>query len=253
MRVMDEYTFNTWVLAWIGVAFIAFIGSRMITAPYGRHASRKWGVSIPNRWGWVLMEIPALALTPFIYIYIGNYNLVATIMVLLWVVHYVHRTLIFPFQLNTKGKTMPLAIAVMAVFFNAGNGFFNGYWFGHYANYGSEYLYSARFIIGVSLFVIGMLINLQSDYKLINLRKPGESGYKIPTGGMFKYISCPNHFGEIIEWLGFAIAAASLPAWSFFVWSAANLIPRALSHHKWYQKTFVDYPKKRKAVFPGIF
>lgn len=253
MRIMDEYTFSSWVMAWIAVAFLAFIGSRLITPPYGRHSSRKWGITIPNRWGWVLMEIPALTLTPFIYIWIGNYNLVSTILVLLWVSHYVHRTLIFPFQINTRGKSMPLAIASMAVFFNAGNGFFNGYWFGHYANYTVDYLYSPRFVIGVSLFLIGMFINLQSDYKLIQLRKPGETGYKIPTGGLFKYISCPNHFGEIIEWLGFAIAVASLPAWSFFVWTAANLIPRALSHHKWYHKSFVDYPKKRKAVFPGLF
>lgn len=253
MRIMDENTFSTWVLAWIGVAFLAFIGSRLMTAPYGRHASGKWGFSISNKWGWVLMELPALVLTPFIYIYIGNYNMIASIMVFLWVLHYVHRTLIFPFQIKTKGKMMPLAIALLAVVFNTGNGFFNGYWFGHYADYPPDYLSSPRFVIGVSLFAIGMFINLQSDYRLIRLRKPGETGYKIPTKGLFKYISCPNHFGEIIEWLGFAIAAASLPAWSFFVWSAANLIPRALSHHKWYQKTFVDYPQKRKAVFPGLF
>jgi len=253
MRMMDEYIFNTWVLVWIGIAFMAFIASRLITAPYGRHSSKKWGRSIPNKWGWVIMEIPALVLTPLLYIYSGQYHLVATIMVSLWVVHYVHRTLVFPFQIKTKGKMMPLAIALMAVVFNGGNGILNGYWFAHYADYSVDYLYSPRFVIGASLFLIGLVINIQSDYRLIHLRKPGETGYKIPNQGLFKYISCPNHFGEIMEWLGFAIAVASLPAWSFFVWSAANLIPRALSHHQWYQKTFEDYPRNRKAIFPGLF
>ena len=41
---------------------------------------------------------------------------------------------------------------------------------------------SLFFIQGFTLFVIGFLINLHSDYLLINLRKDGETGYKIPRG-----------------------------------------------------------------------
>jgi 3-oxo-5-alpha-steroid 4-dehydrogenase 1 len=41
------------------------------------------------------------------------------------------------------------------------------------------------------------------------LRKPGETGYKIPTGGLFDYITGANFFGEIVEWTGFAIASCS--------------------------------------------
>jgi len=44
----------------------------------------------------------------------------------------------------------------------------------------------------------------------------------------------------------------SLPGLSFAVWTAANLIPRALHHHSWYKKEFKDYPQKRKAIFPGF-
>ena len=57
--------------------------------------------------------------------------------------------------------------------------------------------------------------------------------------------------GEIIEWSGFALMCWNLPALSFAVWTAANLIPRALSHHAWYRRTFPDYPPGRKAVIPG--
>ena len=38
---------------------------------------------------------------------------------------------------------------------------------------------------GISLFSIGMLMNLHSDHVLRNLRKPGETGYKIPKGLLF--------------------------------------------------------------------
>ena len=36
--------------------------------------------------------------------------------------------------------------------------------------------------LGSALWLIGMLINIHSDHVLRNLRKPGETGYKIPRG-----------------------------------------------------------------------
>jgi len=39
---------------------------------------------------------------------------------------------------------------------------------------------------------------------------------------------------------------------SFFIWTFINLVPRALSHHKWYHHKFSDYPKERKAIIPKI-
>ena len=35
---------------------------------------------------------------------------------------------------------------------------------------------------GVFLFLFGMTANIHCDYILRNLRKPGETGYKIPQG-----------------------------------------------------------------------
>ena len=96
-----------------------------------------------------------------------------------------------------------------------------------------------------------MFINVSSDNKLISLRKHSV-GYKIPQGGFFKYVSCPNYFGEIIEWFGYLIIAFSLPALSFVLWTGFNLIPRALNHHEWYKENFKNYPKNRKAVIPFI-
>ena len=97
-----------------------------------------------------------------------------------------------------------------------------------------------------------MLINILADYKLIYLRKSTTNGYKIPQKGMFEYISCPNHFGEIIEWIGFAILSWNYASLSFAVWTIVNILPRSLDHHKWYKSHFKNYPKKRKAIFPFI-
>jgi len=32
----------------------------------------------------------------------------------------------------------------------------------------------------------------------------------------------------------------------------ANLIPRALDHHRWYKEQFEDYPPERKALLPFL-
>ena len=52
-------------------------------------------------------------------------------------------------------------------------------------------------------------------------------------GGMFEYVSGANFFGEIVEWLGFAVANGSLPAYSFFFFTLCNIGPRAIHHHRY--------------------
>ena len=61
--------------------------------------------------------------------------------------------------------------------------------------------------MGVLIFALGFWVNRRADAMLAALRKPGESGYKIPRGWLYNYISCPNYFGEILIWTGWAIAS----------------------------------------------
>ena len=130
---------------------------------------------------------------------------------------------------------MPLLICGSAIFFNLINGYVNGRGLClNTGNYHGDWLTRPTTIIGMIIFVAGFVINRHADAVLLSLRKPGETGYKIPYGGLYDYISCPNYFGEMIEWTGFAIAAWSLPAFSFAIWTVANLAPRAVLHHKWY-------------------
>jgi steroid 5-alpha reductase family enzyme len=201
---------------------------------------------INNRLGWFIMELPSLAVFGYFFVFRSDLtNIVVFIPGILWLVHYIHRVLIFPLQIRTAKKQIPVLIVVMAIFFNLVNGSLNGYWFVHFAgNYVSSPLVNIR--------LVGFIINKYHDMILISLRPAKGDGYKIPTGGLFRYVSCPNFLGEIISWTGFAIAAFSYPALSFLVWTAVNLTTRALDHHRWYQREFPEYDRSRKAIIPFI-
>ena len=245
-------TFLPLVIAWTIIALVTFPFLLRVRVPYGRHARVGWGPQVDNHWGWFWMELPALLIFPMMTL-LGPRpkDLLSWMLVGLWTLHYVNRTLIFPFRLRTRGKKMPLLIVDSAVLFNATNGVINGWWLG-FAAPPDRAFPDALVILGGALFLIGMGINLRADARLIALRRHGE-GYQVPHGGLFERISCPNHFGEILEWSGFAIAAWSLPALSFAVWTFCNLAPRAHDHHAWYRRTFPDYPRSRKAVVPFIW
>jgi protein-S-isoprenylcysteine O-methyltransferase Ste14 len=107
--------------------------------------------------------------------------------------------------------------------------------------------------VGIGLFAAGFLIHVWADRSLRNLRAPGEGGYKVPRGGLFEYVSNPNYFGEITEWLGWALATWSVPGLGFALFTVANLVPRAYANRAWYIAKFPDYPKERKRVIPLLF
>lgn len=248
-----ETHFNTYVWAWIGLAIGTFILLQFVTAPFGRHTSKEWGPMIKNKYGWLLMELPSFAIILASLLIGSKVNSVTWIIGGLWLFHYLNRAFIFPFRIKSGNKKMPLFITGSAIFFNLFNAGFNGYYFAELSSYTTDWLNSWQFKVGLPLFMLGFAINFWSDEILMNLRKPGETGYVIPQGGLFKYVSAPNLFGEIVEWTGFAILAWNLPAGSFAIWTFANLVPRAVAHHRFYLEKFEDYPKERKAVFPFVY
>lgn len=252
MLTFEEYSLFTWT--WIGIAVVIFVVLLFITAPYGRHTKKSWRPLIDNKLGWFCMEF-FLLIVLFYFLLTGEnkQSTVNCIIVGMISFHYINRSIIFPLRIKTKGKKMPLVIALMAMGFNLVNGFLFGYYLGNLKIYTLDWLTTPQFIVGSVIFVLGVIINWQADGVLINLRKPNETDYKIPQGGLFRWVSSPNLFGEVVEWLGFAILTWSLPGLAFFVWTFANLVPRALSHHKWYLQHFENYPKERKAVIPFLW
>ncbi|MFY0652007.1 MAG: DUF1295 domain-containing protein [Cyclobacteriaceae bacterium] len=236
-------------IIWSGMAVATFVLLQFVKAPYGRHIEKGWGAEISNRMGWIIMELPSFLIILYFAISSKQSNY-ALLLSSLWLIHYFNRSIIFPFRIRTSGKKMPLVIATSAILFNMVNAGLNGYYLAKLEQYDHSNFYNLNFWIGAIVFALGFYINQRSDSILMNLRKPGETDYKIPIGFLFERISCPNHFGEIIQWLGFSIMAWNWPASTFLIWTLANLLPRSLRHHKWYNDKFEKYPKDRKAIIP---
>lgn len=246
--------------------------------------------------------------------------------IVLFVIHYTHRVLIYPLNLYLNSRRsprrgpqpVPLCVTLSAAIYCLLNGrlqvlasllplnndgktarvdtfafLFSG------SSLTSCVVLLACLALGSLLFFRGMFINLLSDYTLLSLRirsqekkeehstDPGATAghhrrhhYVIPTGGYFDLLTCPNFYGEIVEWLGFVLvvlatttagggddgAATSFSgvlsngrvaaATSFFVYVLSNLVPRAAAHHQWYRVTFgaAHYDSLRRyRVIPGVY
>ncbi len=252
---MDSYNiYKTLLIALYATALVVFICLYFITAPYGRHFNRSLKISIKARAGWFFMEVPSFLVFLFCFLLRQDkINIITFIFLVFWLFHYFHRSFVYPFIMKGGYKSFPFLLVLFAVIFNSANSYVNGYYLFFLSNYSISWLRDPRFIVGVSLFLLGAAINIQSDHILRNLRKPGETAYKIPKKGMFKYVSNPNYFGEIIEWSGWAIATWSLAGLAFALFTIANLMPRASANHRWYFSHFPDYPKERKALIPFIY
>lgn len=247
---MDIHTTLVWVELILAALTLASV--TLITAPYGRHLRAGFGPMIPARAGWVIMELPSVLVFAVVF-FLGDHRLelVPLILLALWQLHYVNRTFIYPFRLR-GGRRMPIVVALSGCAFTSLNAYINARFISHIGSYADTWLTDPRFIAGAAVMLTGLAINLRADSFLRSLRTPGESSYKIPRGGLYERISCPNYLGEILEWLGWALATWSLAGLAFAVYTIANLGPRAISHHRWYQREFDDYPEDRKALIPYL-
>jgi steroid 5-alpha reductase family enzyme len=200
------------------------------------------------------MELPALA--SFIVVLVlsaDTLEISQAIPAAMYGGHYAYRSLVYPFRQRSK-RGMPIVPLALGVLFNVANGSVNAYALTTFANHlDAAWIYEPRLWIGTALFSVGLGINLHSDAVLRRLRRPNDSEYAVPNAGLHRWVAAPNYFGELVEWLGFALAAWTLPAWGFLFFTAANLVPRARSHLDWYRDHFEDYPSDRRALIPFVW
>lgn len=245
-----------------GYLALIIIGGFFVKAPYGRFASDSYGFSLSPRLGWFLMELPAtISFVFFFFLGQNALEIVPLFFLGIWLIHYGNRGFIFPFLIRVaKGQKGSFSIMVITAgwLVTTLHGYLNAVFISHLSTHlTSEWFSDPRFIIGMCIYAFGYLMNLHSDHIIRNLRSKqevasGEKVYRIPQGGLFKYVSSPSYFTELISFTGFAIATWSLGAVFVLGVSAANLIPRAFQTHKWYKEKFDDYPANRKVIFPGI-
>lgn len=241
---------DTLAQVWIGLAVPIAVALLRVNAPYGRHARAGWGPEIPAWVGWMVMEAPAALVPLALALASGRTDPGSWLILSLLLVHYAHRAVVWPLR-RRHDRTMPASVAAMAVGFNLVNGSLQGmslFWDGPPRGYDALAHPTAQ--VGFVLFFVGAAVNVAADEALLRLRRQG--GYALPRGRLFDRISCPNYAGEIVEWVGFALISGSWAGWSFAIWTAANLAPRAVAHHRWYQERFPDLPPTRTALIPGV-
>lgn len=249
------------ILLWImgAVAFFVFIALYFVKAGYGMFRTSSWGISINNKLAWMLMEAPVFIIMFWLWGKSGvGFSMPVYFFFLLFQLHYLQRAFVFPFMLKGNSR-MPIAIMSMGILFNVLNGIMQAgglFYFAPEGLYtiGTAYLLKPHALIGIFLFFLGMGINLHSDHVIRHLRKPGDTKHYLPAGGMYRYVTSANYFGELVEWTGFAILTSSTAAWVFVWWTFANLVPRANAIYHRYREEFGDEAVgKRKRIIPFIY
>ncbi|KAB1281336.1 3-oxo-5-alpha-steroid 4-dehydrogenase 1 [Camelus dromedarius] len=255
MALAEQFLLDALAYLECALGFVSYVLLRVVGSPYGRYASPHSAFPVPARAAWVLQELPSLAL-PLLACAGARAERLNRwpncILLGMFLIHYAQRTLIFSLLIR-GGKPTPLYSFVLAFVFCTYNGYLQSRYLSQYAVYSDDWVTDPRFLTGFVLWLVGLLINIHSDHVLRNLRKPGETGYKIPRGGLFEYISAANYFGEVVEWCGYALASWSIQGWAFALFTFCTLVTRAQQHHQWYLDKFEDYPKFRKAMIPFLF
>jgi 3-oxo-5-alpha-steroid 4-dehydrogenase 1 len=244
----------------LALAPVTFLALLLMPAPYGRHARPGWGPLMDTTLAWVVMESPSvLAYLFFHFRGARALDAVPLVFLCLWQAHYLHRALIYPLYLRSRGGKTAIAIVAMGFAFNLVNSYINATWITRLGPaYPAAWLASPQFLVGALLFAAGFWVNREADRRLRALRQEAAGGYGVPRGWLFERVSCPNYLGEIVEWCGWALLTWSPAGLAFAAYTIANLAPRAVTHHRWYRSRFPDYPARRKALLPlallvGVF
>lgn len=255
---MSIQSFHLFLIIMAVMALVVFVSLFFVDAGYGKFYNPKWGPAVNNKLGWVLMESPVFVAMLLLWLFSDRRgDLVRLAFLFLFELHYLQRSFVFPFRMRGD-SVMPLSIVLMGVTFNVANALMQGGWIYYISPadyYPADWLTDPRFIGGFLVFIIGMYINIQSDDIIRNLRKEGDSNHYLPKGGMFRYVTSANYFGEFVEWVGFAILTWSWAGAVFALWTFANLCPRAARIYDRYKTEFGDEldTKKVKRIIPFIY
>jgi hypothetical protein len=110
----------------IATGAVTYVACTYITAPYGRHVKKKgWGVMVPARLSWFVMESPNLLVPLCMYGYraLDDFSYVKWILLSLFLMHYVQRSVVYPlFRVSGKyHQPLPVSVPFLAFCFCSWN------------------------------------------------------------------------------------------------------------------------------------
>lgn len=173
-----------------------------------------------------------------------------------WTIHYAKRELETLFVHRFSHATMPLANLFKNSIYYWGFAALVAYFVNHplYTPPPEDLVY-----IGMVLFYFMEIGNLSAHWTLRMLRPPGTKIRRIPRGGLFEFVSCPNYTYEILSWLGFNLMTRTLGGILFMLFGARQMVVWAQQKHRRYRTEFDGqdgralYPPNRKIILPFIY
>jgi 3-oxo-5-alpha-steroid 4-dehydrogenase 1 len=180
---------------------------------------------------------------------------------LVWLIHYGNRGFVFPYLIRSpKGATASFSLVIVLTgwLVTTLHGYLNAVFISDLGTrFTLEWFTDPRFLIGITVYYGSFVLNIHSDAIIRNLRsreeiERGDKVYRIPRGGLFRFVTNPSYLTEITAFTGFAIATWSLGATFILLITIANLVPRAFQTHRWYQERFADYPTERRVLIPFV-
>ncbi|MCJ1338639.1 3-oxo-5a-steroid 4- dehydrogenase [Bachmanniomyces sp. S44760] len=182
-------------------------------------------------------------------------SLLQNLSVAMIVAHFIKRELETLFVHRFSSSTMP----IFNIFRNSAHywflaGFNIAYWI--YSPYSPTAKPSNPWItlIGVLLFAVGELGNLDSHLKLRKLRSAGGVERGIPQGPFFNLVTCPNYMFEMVAWVGILLVTWSWSIVLFIVVAVAQMVPWSKKKEMALRRDFgSQYKKKRFYMLPGIY
>ncbi|KAK9158980.1 hypothetical protein Scep_005554 [Stephania cephalantha] len=177
---------------------------QFLQAPYGKHFSPRWGPAISPTLAWLLMESPSVFLTLLLFPRgLHSSSPRSLSLISLFLLHYLHRTFVYPFRLPPSSNKTPISIALLAFSFNLLNSYLQSRSISHYVDYDAEggMGFWARFLGGLLVFLWGMSVNVRSDLALVRLRGEGR-GYRVPRGGGLRGSAVLIILGRLLSGLG---------------------------------------------------
>ncbi|MGB0863619.1 MAG: DUF1295 domain-containing protein [Saprospiraceae bacterium] len=124
-----------------------------------------------------------------------------------------------------------------------------------------ENTFSTTFIIGISLFAIGLFFEAVGDWQLMQFKKSPSNKGKIMQTGLWKYTRHPNYFGDSVVWWSFFMMALDYKTGLFFIFAPLFMtflltkvsgVAMLEVKQKNTKPKYADYIRRTSSLFPWL-